>query len=69
MKTPSLAISSGSACTSGNPESSYVLGAITDNKARIESGIRIGLGRWTSKEDVDKAALTLIETVKKLMHR
>lgn len=51
---PKVAASSGSACTSGITEPSYVLRSIglTDDEA--SSSIRFSFGRFTSDEDVDE---------------
>jgi len=52
---PGIAISTGSACTSASVEPSYVLRAIGLSEADANSGIRIGLGRFTTPEEVDFA--------------
>jgi cysteine desulfurase len=52
---PSIAISTGSACTSASVEPSYVLRALGLSEADANSGIRIGLGRFTTPADVDFA--------------
>jgi cysteine desulfurase len=52
---PGIAISTGSACTSASVEPSYVLRALGLSEADANSGIRIGLGRFTTPEEVDFA--------------
>src|SRR5208283_2178010 len=52
---PSIAISTGSACTSASVEPSYVLRALGLSEADANSGIRIGLGRFTTSVEVDFA--------------
>jgi cysteine desulfurase len=54
--TPSIAISTGSACTSATVEPSYVLRALGLTDALANASIRIGLGRFTTAADVDFAA-------------
>ena len=57
---PELAASTGAACTSGIPEPSHVLRAIGLSADEAESSIRFSFGRFTSEEDIAKAAaLTL----------
>jgi cysteine desulfurase len=53
---PSLAISTGSACTSAAVEPSYVLRALGLPEALANASIRIGLGRFTTEAEVDFAA-------------
>ncbi len=48
-----LAVSSGSACSSNSASASYVLKAIGVDDCLAKSSIRIGLGRFTKKEDID----------------
>ncbi len=52
----SIAISTGSACTSASVEPSYVLRALGLSDARANASIRLGLGRFTTAADVDYAA-------------
>lgn len=47
-----LALSSGSACNSGDPSSSHVLKAIGHSDALAKATLRIGLGRFTTEQDV-----------------
>ena len=51
-----LAISAGSACTTQSVEPSHVLVAMGLGEARAHSSIRIGLGRFTTDDEVDRAA-------------
>jgi cysteine desulfurase len=52
---PSIAISTGSACTSAKVEPSYVLRALGLPDAIANSAIRIGLGRFNTASEVDCA--------------
>lgn len=51
-----VALSSGSACTSANPEPSHVIRALGVSDALASGAIRIGLGRFTTSEEIDLAA-------------
>jgi cysteine desulfurase len=53
---PSLAISTGSACTSAAVEPSYVLRALGLPDEVANASIRVGLGRFTTAAEVDFAA-------------
>jgi cysteine desulfurase len=61
-----VAVSSGSACTSASMEPSYVLQAMGVADDAAHCSIRFGLGRFNTEEEVDCAAASVIETVKKL---
>ena len=66
MAIDTLAVSSGSACTSASLEPSYVLRAIGRNDELAHSSIRFSLGRFTTEEDVDYTIKLLTEKVEKL---
>ena len=51
-----MAISAGSACTAQSVEPSHVLMAMGLGEARAHSSVRIGLGRFTTDEEADRAA-------------
>src|SRR5690606_12661203 len=61
-----IAVSSGSACTSATLEPSYVLKALGKGDDLAHSSIRFGLGRFTTEEEVDYAAESIIRIVMKL---
>ena len=48
-----VAISSGAACTSANPEPSHVLRAIGVPHDLSRAPLRFGLGRWTTADEID----------------
>jgi cysteine desulfurase len=66
MGIPEVAVSSGSACTSASLEPSYVLRALGVGDDLAHSSIRFTLGRFTTEEEVDRAADQVIATVKRL---
>jgi cysteine desulfurase len=61
-----IALSSGSACTSASMEPSYVLKALGLDDNLAHSSLRLGLGRWTTAEEVDFAITRIGEIVTKL---
>ncbi len=66
MAISDLAVSSGSACTSASLEPSYVLRALGRSDEMAHSSIRFGIGRYTTKEDIDHAVKLLHEKIGKL---
>ena len=61
-----IALSSGSACTSANPEPSYVLKAVGVPERLASCSIRFGLGRFNNQEEVDYVAEKIVATVRRL---
>jgi len=61
-----VAVSSGSACSSGSVEASHVLKALGNGGDRAFTALRFGLGRFNTEAHVDFVAARVIETVKKL---
>lgn len=66
LRTPLLAVSSGSACTSADDHPSHVLLAIGRSEDQARSSLRFGLGRFNTREEVDQAAVWLIEAYRDL---
>ena len=60
---PNIAISSGSACTSSSPKPSHVLLNLGLDKKTINSSIRIGIGRFNTKEEILIAASDIINAI------
>ena len=56
---PHIALSSGSACTSGTIERSHVLSSMKLDDARIDGSFRISAGRNTTKEEIKKLVICL----------
>lgn len=61
-----IAASSGSACTTGEPEPSHVLMAMGVPPELAQGSIRISLGRENTEEEVDYTVSVLEETVRQL---
>lgn len=61
-----ICVSSGSACTSGSGDSSYVLQAIGLSEDQSKEGLRITLSESNTKEEMDRTVEVLKEAVKKL---
>jgi len=60
-----LAISTGSACSSGVETPSHVLQALNLPSEVIEGALRIGLGKFTTDEEIERAAEILSTAVSK----
>jgi cysteine desulfurase len=66
MNLREVALSSGSACTSAEPEPSYVLRALGVNDELAHGSLRFGLGRFSTAEEVDYAAAAVVRAVTRL---
>lgn len=61
-----VAVSSGSACSSGSMKPSYVLVALGVSEELAKASIRFGLGRWSTEAEVDYTVDRLAERVERL---
>jgi cysteine desulfurase len=61
-----LAVSSGAACASAVSGPSYVLEAIGRSREEAQSALRIGIGRFTTAEELNFAVDVLAEAVQKI---
>jgi cysteine desulfurase len=66
MSMREVAVSSGSACTSVNPEPSHVLRALGIGDDRTRASLRFGLGRFTIREEIDFAIEAVADAVRRL---
>jgi cysteine desulfurase len=66
MSMKTIAVSSGSACTSANPEPSHVLLALGLGEDLTRASLRFGLGRFNTEEEIDYAASVVAENVQRL---
>lgn len=66
MSMKDLAVSSGSACTSADPEPSHVLRALGLNDDLTRASLRFGLGRFNTEEEVEFAIASVVEAVGRL---
>lgn len=61
-----IAVSTGSACTSGALEPSHVLLAMGVPPGRAQGAVRFSLGRETTQEELDYTAAAVVETIDRL---
>ena len=66
---PSVAASTGAACTSGIPEPSHVLRALGLSAEQADFSIRFSFGRFTTAEEVRDVARIVIETLESVPRR
>jgi cysteine desulfurase len=61
-----ICVSTGSACSTGEPEPSHVLLAMGLSQKEAQGSIRISLGRDTQEEDIDATVDALTDVVRRL---
>jgi cysteine desulfurase len=66
MSLPEIALSTGSACNSAQPEPSYVLKALGLPDELAYASLRFGLGRFNTEQEVDYAVERVAEAVRNL---
>ncbi len=64
---PEVAASTGSACHTGATEPSPVLHAMGLPDQRALAAVRFSVGRWTSRDDIDRAADLLVRSANQLL--
>jgi cysteine desulfurase len=66
MSMRDVAVSSGSACTSANPEPSHVLRAIGLGEDATRSSLRFGLGRFNTPDEIEFSIRSVTQVVARL---
>jgi cysteine desulfurase len=66
MSMGSLAVSSGAACSSTDPEPSHVLRAIGLSEDAARSSLRFGLGRFNTEAEIELAIGRVVQAVRQL---
>jgi cysteine desulfurase len=66
MSMKTVAVSSGSACTSAHPEPSHVLLALGLGEDLTRASLRFGVGRYNTVEEIDYAVGAVSESVHRL---
>ena len=61
-----IALSTGSACSSANPEPSHVLRALGLSDDALRGSVRFGLGRFNTAEEVETAIVRIADAVERL---
>lgn len=66
MAIRGIAVSSGAACSSAEPEPSHVLRAMGVDERLARASLRFGLGRFTAESEIDRAAEMVAGAVDRL---
>lgn len=66
---PNLAVSSGSACVSGDRDPSHVLKAMHYSDDRAYCSIRFSLSKYTTQAEIDQTVVLLKESIKSIRHQ
>ena len=67
LRVPSVALSSGSACSSAEPQPSHVLLGIGLSEDQARCSLRFGIGRFNTASQIDLAADLIISAYKELV--
>ena len=63
---PHIAVSSGSACTSADPQPSHVLTGMGLTASQCDSTIRLSLGRFTTEAELNRAMADIADAIEQL---
>jgi len=66
MSMKDIALSTGSACSSSDPQPSHVLRALGLDNELTRGSVRFGLGRFTTAEEVEFAVELVVKTISRL---
>jgi cysteine desulfurase len=66
---PSVAVATGSACSTGNPGPSHVLTAMGVGEEQAACSLRFGLSRFNTAEEITTAAALIAESVAQVRYR
>ena len=61
-----IAVSSGSACSTAEPEPSHVLRAMGVSESLSRASLRFGLSRYTTEAEIDVAVAEVVKVVRRL---
>ena len=67
--TPEIASSTGSACHEGSTDPSPVLMAMGFSRERALGAMRLTLGRWSTEEEIARAARLLAKSINSLRRK